>query len=401
MVLIRPLFLVSLIVASPVLASSEEVRVRIFSEQTSVSVEGKQLVYDSKHLKFKSVISAKDLKQKEVALTGKKILVNGTRASNRILLQKNKQALDVISILNLEQYVFGVLISEMPYSWPLEALKAQAIAIRSYALAVKKEKEMHRYHLESSVLDQLYRGIHEEDLKNPKYKKALRAVFETRAVRLLSNQMAMPKNAASQIAKSYYHSDCGGSTIRPEAVWGLDPARAAQVVAVDPSCAKRKRSAWENKITDSELNQLLAQTSQLASKNSGKVSLEKREDMNLGIRAEKSRFLDGRVSQVVLKMGSTILSQITGDLFRQILGFDRIKSTRFEVRQQGGSILVQGRGYGHGAGLCQWGSRDWALQGWDYQAILRHYYPDFQLTPAAASGLAVSRNVRTNTDKNN
>jgi len=332
-------------------------------------------------------------------MTGHKLLVNGTRASNRILLQKNGRALDVISILNLEQYVLGVLISEMPYSWPLEALKAQAIAIRSYALAVKKEKENQRYHLESSVLDQLYRGIHEEDLKNPKYKKALRAVFETRELRLWSNRQAMPKTAASQIAKSFYHSDCGGSTIRPEAVWGLRPARAAQIVALDPSCAKRKKSSWENRISDKELNQLLAHTSQLASKTAGKVSLEKTDEMNLGIRAEKSHLLDGRVSQVVLKMGSQILSQITGDSFRQILGFDRIKSTRFEVRQQGGSILVQGRGYGHGAGLCQWGSRDWALQGWDYQAILRHYYPDFQLTQAAALGLAVSRNVRTNTSK--
>ncbi|HEX4925879.1 MAG TPA: hypothetical protein VFV50_17435, partial [Bdellovibrionales bacterium] len=76
--------------------------------------------------------------------------------------------------------------------------------------------------------------------------------------------------------------------------------------------------------------------------------------------------------------------KIRGNQFRQHLGFDWIKSTMFGMSQRGSVYHLKGQGYGHGVGLCQWGSRELAKQGKSYAAILRNYYPRAKLESARA-----------------
>jgi stage II sporulation protein D len=65
--------------------------------------------------------------------------------------------------------------------------------------------------------------------------------------------------------------------------------------------------------------------------------------------------------------------------FRQRLGYTQLKSLRFDIKQAGSSWAVSGAGFGHGAGLCQWGSRLYADKGWEFGKILAHYYPGTEL----------------------
>lgn len=69
------------------------------------------------------------------------------------------------------------------------------------------------------------------------------------------------------------------------------------------------------------------------------------------------------------------LQILTGQNFRQLLGFGDLKSLRFQTKDLGDSVEFQGRGFGHGVGLCQWGTKDWAEKGQTAEEILRHYYP--------------------------
>jgi stage II sporulation protein D len=66
-------------------------------------------------------------------------------------------------------------------------------------------------------------------------------------------------------------------------------------------------------------------------------------------------------------------------LFRERIGYSRVKSLAFELEAHGDRLTLSGRGFGHGAGLCQWGAKALADQGWDFRQILEHYYPGTEL----------------------
>lgn len=255
------------------------------------------------------------------------------------------QQIDVVGVLPLDEYVMGVLASEMPLSWPMESLKAQAVAARSYALAVMQERAQKPWHLESSVLDQVFRHVIAEDENDPLIKKAVVAVRETQGVKLLS-----PKSG--QTLKAFYHADCGGRTTTAKNVW---QGGVSAGTAIDSSCPTSPKSQWTLRVPAKELMRKMG--------------------MELSSMALIRPSALERVSQVRLTMNDGEEKTLTANDFRQRLGFQELKSTQFEVKKEGDVFVFQGRGFGHGVGLCQWGSRTLGQRGMNFRDILRHYYP--------------------------
>ena len=254
----------------------------------------------------------------------------------------------VVNQLPLEEYLVGLINCEISSAWPIEAVKAQAIIARTYALNRKIARKTSLYHLESSVIDQVYEGCLVED------SRARRAVSETEGEVL---------TFGGGIIQAFYHSSCGGRTEASENVWG---AYLPYLKGVDCQyCLTSPASTtWEYKLSLKEIEERLRSAGH-------KVS--GLHDIQPG--AVNSR---GRLKQVAL-LASKGSGTISGEQFRKAVGYGFIKSTRFTLKNSKNEISFSGSGNGHGVGLCQWGTKQRALDGFVNREILSYYYPGTEL----------------------
>ena len=263
------------------------------------------------------------------------IEVNGIRMQGDVVVLIGKTQLAAVNVLPLEDYLTGVLGSEMPKSFPQEALKAQAVAARTYALNKKLEQYGQPYHLGSSVISQVYKGLDAED---PRTREA---VESTRGL-VLTWQL--------QPIEAYFHASCGGKTETGLDALGRD---LPYLQAVDCPCGHLPTSQWSLTLSDRDLKPL-----------GGKASSIK----------VQGRSSTGRARRV--EVGSKSLDAVT---FRERIGYMKLKSLHFDVEKSRDGWTLKGSGFGHGAGLCQWGARVYAEKGWSFEKILQHYYPGTEL----------------------
>jgi stage II sporulation protein D len=254
-----------------------------------------------------------------------------------VVVRLYKDGLQLINVIPLEDYLAGVLGSEMPVSFPPEALKAQAVAARTYALQKKLETYGSPFHMGSSVLHQVYGGLNREDPRS-------RAAVEATRGEVLTYELAP--------IEAYFHASCGGRTESGQDALQRD---LPYLQAVDCPCGRLPASRWSATVSDSELHAALGQSTE-------------------GFRVS-SRSATHRVNRVVSANGLSL----DGATLRRKLGYTKLKSLEFDVERTGGSWHFNGRGYGHGAGLCQWGAKALADEGLSYRDILSHYYPGTEL----------------------
>jgi stage II sporulation protein D (peptidoglycan lytic transglycosylase) len=251
-----------------------------------------------------------------------------------------KAAPRTVEELRLEDYVAGVVAGEMPASFPPEALKAQAVAARSYALTRKLEAQAanRRWDIATGVLAQVYAA--------GQASPAARAAVAATEGEVLVLGM--------EPVEAYFHAACGGRTEGGLAALGRDLSYLSPVEC--GRCDDAPGVRWKVKVAASEV---------------GKVA-------GLGGAATDARIVSrsptGRAERLELARGRTKVIVAATDL-RQRLGFSRLPSLAFEVRLEGGALVFEGRGRGHGAGLCQWGAAGLAREGKTYREILLHYYP--------------------------
>lgn len=320
---------------------AEVVRVKLASvSPINVEIEGTNLKIDGKKNNSNQIILPKVTSV--TSIYSKNLRINKSIMPNNILLWPKDDKIDLIAVLELENYLEGVLPHEMPASWPKEALKAQAIASRSYALALVKEKYNHPYHLNSTVDDQIYR-FQDANLDEYYKKKIHKIISETKGLVL--------KDEAENILRAYYHSDCGGRTESPNAVWDNGVENNS---ATDDSCAKEK-FVWNAQISTRDLEKKMAI----------------RDISNLKV-IERSK--TGRVQNIVANSSNGNIN-ITGQFLREKVGFGKLKSTLFSIVKVGDKYIFNGKGFGHGVGMCQMGSRSLAALGKNYTEILSHYFP--------------------------
>lgn len=298
------------------------------------------------------------------------VYVNGRPYRGTIVVERNKtnQHLRVINELLLDEYIMGVLPREMPVSWDLEALKAQAVAARTYAVnAVNKTAARNKsgFDLKSTIADQVYGGYAaESDSSNL-------AVRNTAGQVLLYNQTPI---------QSFFHSTCGGTSEKPANVWGPKPAFPEWMdanenvfkIIQDTYCQASPVYEW-----------VLVQS---------RRDFQKRLKKATGIRrlsdiAASPKNKSGRIKSIRVSGSSGIMKKkvhsLSGQEFRMAAGPSTIKSLRFEMEEENGRYYFSGFGWGHGVGLCQWGARGRANAGFTYAEILKSYYPGAELVQLA------------------
>jgi len=253
-------------------------------------------------------------------------------------------------LLDLEDYLRGVVPSEMPVDWPLEALKAQAVAARTYALYRRSESSEEDYDLLSDVNDQVYLGAERENEKTD------RAVLQT------AGMILTYKN---NIVRAYYHSTSGGRTENGEEVF-----KGANLPYLKSVWCRFDRESpyyvWRYSLRYSELQAVLSRHGIRTGKITG-VSL-------------RSRTRTSRIKELNIHTPSGRII-VSATEFRKAVGTRKIRSTRFTLRRHGPRITFKGIGYGHGVGMCQWGAKGMAEKNHDFREILLFYYRGAKLTP--------------------
>ena len=258
--------------------------------------------------------------------------------------------------LPLEDYVFGVLAAEGSVETEPEALKALAVAARTYALHNLRRHSRAGFDFCDTTHCQRFAPVADEAARPDFYDVLLRAVRETAGEALF--------DPAGRVAESYFSASCGGSTTVPSKLWG-GPASPAHLRGVrDESCAAAG-GAWTDVIPR---GRLLA-------------ALRTDERSDVGARLDHVRVArrdsSGRAELVVLEGERRRL--LRGWDFKIIvgrsLGWNVLKSSRFEVARSGDAFVFRGRGFGHGLGLCQAGAHTLASRGAPYRQILDKYFP--------------------------
>ncbi|MEW6714758.1 MAG: SpoIID/LytB domain-containing protein [Nitrospirota bacterium] len=275
-----------------------------------------------------------------------KLFFKGEAYSGLLDVRRDEKGLYIINDLSFEKYIEGVVASESGAGWEVEALKAQAVISRTYALfhkGLNKEKE---YDLTSSVLHQVFK----ENNINPQI---------TRAVKETGGEILIYEGAPIE---TLYHSICLGKTELPEEVWG---GSYPYLKSVDCNAKNTPYDNWKREFTLDEI---------------GKAA-----GINSGIKdiTIASYTSTGRVKtlKITTDTAGTELEIKATDL-RKHLGYKTLPSTDFSLTKvaegmpdgQAG-VTFEGKGWGHGVGLCQWGAIEMAREGKNYKEILAHYYP--------------------------
>jgi len=272
------------------------------------------------------------------------IQVNGKGYRGILEIVPAEKGLLVVNEILLEDYLVGLINCEISSQWPIEAVKAQVVVARSFALFQKEARKKLLYHLESTVYDQVYAGCDIED------SRAARAVEETEGEVLTYN---------GSIIQAFFHSSCGGHTEASENVWAMHLPYLRGVECT--YCMASPSVLWEQAIPRKKLESLLRSAGY---KGGGLRDIR-----------PKSRNRSGRIELLELVSGDGTTSTIPAVAFRKLAGYGIIRSTAFEVKNIDDDFVFIGLGYGHGVGLCQWGAKKRAEDGFSCTEILSYYYP--------------------------
>jgi stage II sporulation protein D len=289
------------------------------------------------------------------------------RGDFKLILNNNK--INLVNIVSIEEYLYGVLAAEIPANVDEEALKAQAVLARSLAIRNKARHIGQGFDFCADSHCQVYHGLSAETESTKK------AVNQTRGV-IISYQGKVPE--------IFYHSNCGGclsSDIFGQKQYlakGLDSENKKMLQPgykkeewfweyPETFCsAKSSKFRWQ-RIYDNEDFKIAFGTS--INKLSDIISKDKKECF--------------RHSKMDVSLGDKLISLESGLAIRKF--FDRLRSSAFlaELKKneagQTNMLIFWGSGFGHGTGLCQEGAIGMARDGYDYRQILNHYYPKGKL----------------------
>jgi stage II sporulation protein D len=265
---------------------------------------------------------------------------------------------DLVNVISIENYLSSLLSKEMNSEWPEEALKAQAVAARSYALHKIKSQETTKllgknalYDLESSEKHQVSGSYFDIT------KKTNMVTKETSGEVLL--------NKTGELKPVFFHSKCGGKTLKPEDVWGGVIAGYESVNC--PFCHRYGKNAWNKEITNQEFVIV------------AKSILKKYYANDVKISASDLLIPTNQNSNEIRFYNRDILHTIKKSMLRNFTHRELFPSNNFTLEQSGNKIQIKGTGYGHGVGLCQLGAVELAKRGYNYKQILSFYYPGFEL----------------------
>ena len=274
---------------------------------------------------------------------GALLTLDGQPFRGRLDVQVVNGGLTIVNVVDLEEYLLGVLKDEIPAGWPAEATKAMAIAARTYAVYQRLQNPAAQFHLRATTASQVYGGARGEDPRTNW------AVQETRGQVLTFGGQPFP---------AFYHSCSGGATEDAMDVFGLQYDIVLGVK--DDFSLGCPYVLWVERLTRQQIEDGLVRAGYPV----GRV---------LAIQ-DLIRSRTGRIFQLEVRhsRGALVLE---GRRFREAVGNDVIRSTDFQVREDGGAFTFVGRGSGHGVGMSQWGAKEMADLAYRAHEILKFYYP--------------------------
>jgi stage II sporulation protein D len=301
------------------------------------------------------------------------LTVQNRRYREDVHLYSQGSFCEAINAVDLEKYLTGLVNGEFNSRWAEEAIGAQVIAARTYALFRMTEMRKQHYDVDATERDQVYDGSVSED------HRATRAVERTRGLVLTTGDGRTP-------LKAFYHSSCGGRTELPSRVWGGNFPGFKSVAC--PFCALAPKFNWDTRLKASEVVEAFRR----GSRRGGPAPrwpglwmaiLQKGELVGVQADARSEPSAGERVSSLSttwVYSGRTYDLPVSGARFREWLGATRLRSALFKVTPEsamagGLAWRVEGRGNGHGVGMCQWGAKVMGDRGFKTASILQHYYP--------------------------
>ena len=247
----------------------------------------------------------------------------------------------VINILHINEYLYSVVPSEIISTWEKEALKAQAVAARTYAYHHLISSKKSIFDLDDSSNFQVYNGLSAEKDST------------TIAVNETSGKIMLYQG--KPIA-AFFHSTCGGKTSSDKYVWNSEGQNYLKSVTCS-FCKDSPYSNWEEKVSLYEIKTFLSKKYNAVGNITG-ISFRKKDD---------------RVVTVTINHRNGII-KLSGNELRLLFPEKRIKSLYFTAEKVKDGLLLHGHGWGHGVGMCQWGAKGMASKGADYKDILKYYY---------------------------
>ncbi|MDD4795112.1 MAG: stage II sporulation protein D [Bacilli bacterium] len=246
--------------------------------------------------------------------------------------------------INLEDYVIGVVAGEMPALFNEEALKAQAIAARSYVLS--RDPLGGSFKITSTINDQIYLSkdemIEKWQDEYPKYYEKIK--------KLVNETKGLVVKKKGKVLKTFYFSMSNGYTENSLTVFGDDTIKSVE-------------SVFETE----DLNNFKVITEFSTEEIISKLKIESKVLNISNININETNHVDN------LKVNNIIFSGIE---FRKLLN---LRSTDFTIEEGLGGYKIITRGYGHGVGMSQYGANEMAKKGYNYEEILKHYYGDIKI----------------------
>lgn len=399
-------FVAVLVMGAPVFAQSEPIHVKVGPTSSSItlSTDG-SLMKNGSPVGSSFTATASNVSDADVfSSTAGYISIGGKPYRGSVRFVKSGDQLKSVNIVDVDDYIRGVLPKEIGTTTPIEALKVQAVVSRSFAYANWNKFAKYGYNLDDSSASQAYAGMSVESPMTD------RAVAETKG-QILYYQ--------GEVANTIFHATSGGETEAIEDVWGGNPSPYLKALK-DPYSLNTRHATWEATLSSADICRAFPAVGQ-------PTSLEVSE-----------RSSTGRIKFMAV-VGTSGREVVTGNQFRMKLGSIKVKSANFGteararaaerpltvitstgirsyakdriisatgiragstdsvIRANGlesasaqtatyndvmpirGSITLKGTGYGHGVGLSQYGAIEMAKAGKDYKAILSFYYPGTEL----------------------
>jgi len=277
--------------------------------------------------------------------------VGRQRVGGRVRVIARSGRILAVAVVPLETYVAAVISREAPPLFHPEALKAQAVATRTYALFSAAKPRDPAYDLVGTVEDQVFEGIDE-----------VAEVFREAA----AGTSGLVLLYRGEPARTVFHSTCGGRTESAANAWGRDVPYLRSQTCED--CSGSPVYRWEYRMTAAE-GRSLARA----------MGVHAGEDLRIVVTERAS---SGRAARVRVASGGVSRDAQAAE-FRKAAGYSRVRSLWMEIGPAADGWLVTGRGYGHGVGMCQFGANGMAKAGRGFREILARYYPGTELAREA------------------
>jgi stage II sporulation protein D len=280
--------------------------------------------------------------------------IDGRIYRGKVRVVATGAAWEVINVVDLEQYVAGVVGWEMLAGWPVEALKAQAVASRTYAIFEMEQARGNgsNWDLDDTTMYQVYGGV--GPANNPKLWRETKGVLEAR-----EQTTGQVLTYQGQGFRAFFHSTSGGHTVDPHTAFGIsttiEPLMGVNLGEFDKESPKAQ---WEIRLGEGEVKARLLEA---------KISPSDIIRIDANTTADSGHAVDLKLYD---RTGHhKVVNAID---VRKALG---LYSTRFTADKNGDEWVFTGKGYGHGCGMCQWSARGMAKAGWTVDRILETMYP--------------------------